>query len=204
MKPNSITRLIIFIATIALSSGCVYHKPEFTGQVLDKETKQPIKGAVVVAVYGKEMLGITGAGSLTKTINVREALTDKKGMFIIPSYTTIITPLSWSRKTTFIIFKPGYGAFPSLNVVLPTDQEAFFSEDFGREREIETMRKSAKNGPEFYHLKVPYGIVELSKVSTREERIRARMAADILGFDISESKLPLLLKTIQEERNNGY
>ena len=35
-----------------------YHKPEFHGKVIDAETKEPIEGAVVVAVYEKKSIGI--------------------------------------------------------------------------------------------------------------------------------------------------
>jgi hypothetical protein len=107
--------LFVFMACIAPTTGCfIYHKPEFTGQILDKETKQPIEGAVVMAVYNKQDMGL-GAGANTLPIDVQESLTNSEGEFRIPSYTTLIVPI-FSREyaTTFIIFKPGYGSLSGL------------------------------------------------------------------------------------------
>ena len=127
--------LILIIAITSFPSHAfvwmVYHKPAFKGKVIDAETKEPIEGAVVVAVYNKATIGL-GAGTLSSVINVREALTDKDGMFRIPSYTTMIQPFSWEISATFIIFKPGYGSFPNYRVKPPMELsnpaiEIFFS-----------------------------------------------------------------------------
>lgn len=101
---------LLALSLLLLQTGCVwmvYHKPAFEGQVLDEETKEPIEGAVVVAEYKKETFGWP-VGSTTSIINIRETLTDKQGRFRIPSYTTLIQPLSWSQRTFFTIYKPGY------------------------------------------------------------------------------------------------
>ncbi|MEK7846623.1 MAG: hypothetical protein AAB257_06635, partial [Nitrospinota bacterium] len=90
----------------------IYSKPEFKGKVIDAETKEPIEGAVVVAVYSKQAIRIEPE-SVGITIDVKESLTDKDGDFRIPSYITIIDPFAWSKPVTFIIFKPGYGSFPN-------------------------------------------------------------------------------------------
>src|SRR3989338_11661307 len=104
-----------------------YHKPAFKGKVIDAATKEPIEGAVVVVVYSKTAIGI--AESYSVTINVRETLTDKNGEFYIPSYTTIIQPLSWEEWASFIIFKPGYGSFPNWRVYPPMNLSLSVLED---------------------------------------------------------------------------
>lgn len=199
--------LIILILMIVITAPpshafiwMVYHKPAFKGKIIDAETKEPIEGAVVVAMYNKSTIGL-GAGTLSSIINVREAMTDKDGMFRIPSYTTVIQPFSWEISATFIIFKPGYGSFPNYHVSPPklgVNPEVFFSTGkIGEEGET--------GWEEFGRLtKVTFGIVELPKLKTREEREKARMAADIFGAEISTKDLPLLYKAINEERKSGF
>lgn len=45
--------LTFILNTNSYASWLIYHKPEFKGMVIDAETKEPIEGAVVVAVYYK-------------------------------------------------------------------------------------------------------------------------------------------------------
>lgn len=177
-----------------------YHKPAFKGKVIDAETKEPIEGAVVVAVYTKTSMGI--AESYSVTINVREALTDKNGEFYIPSYATIIQPLSWEDKATFIIFKPGYGSFPGYpqtpSGLKPIDHEIFFSKDtFGKEGELELWVKGEKK-PELKKFELTFGIVELPKLKTREERLKAEPG----HITDARDKTPILNKLIDEEDRN--
>ena len=93
---------------------------------------------------------------------MREALTDKNGEFYIPSYTTIIQPLSWETLVTFIIFKPGYGSFKPAygsfpeyqktpSGLRPMDEETFFSKGIGTEGELElwVAKDKEENGLDF-------------------------------------------------------
>ena len=175
----------------------IYHKPAFKGKVIDAETKEPIEGAVVVVVYHKTSMGI--AHSYSVIINVRETLTDKNGEFYITSYTTLIQPLSWENMANFIIFKPGYGNFPAYQKVpsgiKPKDEQTFFSRDVGKEGELE-MWVDGEKQPELKKIKVTFGIVELPKLKTREERLRA---ITFPSGDVGSKELPLLYKAINEE-----
>ena len=108
MRLIAITLLLLLFVSITpcSASWLLFHKPEFKGKIVDIETKEPIEGAVVVAIYRKQVIGV--GDSVTMDFDAREAVTDKDGSFRIPSYTTLIQPLSWSIPTEFIIFKPGY------------------------------------------------------------------------------------------------
>lgn len=172
-------RFLIFISLITLIAfqsstayafvWMIYHKPEFKGKVMDAETKEPIEGAVVVAVYNKSTIGL-GAGTISSVIEVKESLTDNEGMFQIPTYTTIIQPFSWEISATFIIFKSGYGSFPnyrtspSIKLSNPA-LEQFFSGEVGKEGVVRWHGELDK---------VTFGIVELPKLKTREERLKSR------------------------------
>lgn len=189
MKKRDLLLMFVLTAFIAPAAGCLYHKPEFSGQILDKETKQPIEGAVVVAVYNKENVGF-GAGANTDIITVQEALTNNNGKFHIPSYTTFLAPI-FTRESfaTFIIFKPGYASLSGINL------EEYFLNEKGSEREMtllyttQTIRFS------------PHGIVELPKIKTREERIKAMQDVSIPGPDIPSRKMQTLIKIYNEENN---
>jgi len=177
-----------------------YHKPEFKGRVIDAESKEPIYGAVVVAVYYKTMMGVPRRYS--DIIHFQEALTNKDGYFHIPPYTTLIQPLSWSNKVTFIIYKPGYGNFPeqqiSPNGLTMKNEEIIFSRDVGSQGILEMWTKG-ENGIVLKEITAIFGIVELPKLSTKEERINA-MIAGRPGI-LTTSEAPLYYKAINEERN---
>ncbi|MBI5674218.1 MAG: carboxypeptidase regulatory-like domain-containing protein [Nitrospirae bacterium] len=187
--------MVGLIATCSEAGWLTYHKPEFKGQVIDAETKQPIEGAVVVAVYNKATMGL-GAGSISSIINVQETLTDKDGLFIIPPYTTIIQPFSWEISASFIIFKPGYGTFPKQQKYPPglslPDQEIFFSTGVGAERSLK-----AYVGWRYEDRILKTGIVELPKLKTREERIKINVSP--VGEKSDWKKQKEFIKLIRQE-----
>ena len=192
MKTKYIVSSLIIFLIVALSATCmaswlIYHKPSFKGKVIDAESKEPIEGAVVVVVYTKHVYG--PAGGFGSVVKVREALTDKKGEFHFPSYTTAIHPFSREDFADFIVYKPGYGSFPKSQVSPPTfvDWEKFFSEDYGTTKDVQKRSKSAT---------VTFGVVELPRLKTRKERLRAIPAAPT---DFRSKELPLLFKAMNEE-----
>ncbi len=194
------TSFFLLFPVISYAGWIIYHKPAFKGKVIDAETKEPIEGAVVVVAYYKtSYMGIVESHSVV--INARETLTDKNGEFYIPSYTTIIQPLSSEDMANFIIFKPGYGNFPGYrhtpSGLRPMDQELFFSKKtFGKEGELELWRRGEKR-PELRKFKHTFGVVELPKLKTREERRKASMVG-VTGYGSKD--LPLLYKTLNEEQ----
>jgi hypothetical protein len=163
--------------------------------VIDAETKQPIEGAVVVAVYKKWEFGGPGGGN-TLPFDAEETLTDKNGEFYFPSYTTIIGPLSRTSRADFIIFKPGYRAISSTEGIegRRVSDEKYFAIDkdmVGKEGEIryiddwETLRT----------YKGPLGIVDLKRGEHDPS----------IPTDYRSDKLPLLFKALNEDRRSrGY
>ena len=193
----------LFVLLFASSAHAIwwmgYHKPAFTGRVIDAETIEPIEGAVVVAVYSKTSIGIAHSTSID--IKVKETLTGKDGEFYIPSYTTVIDPLSWEEWVTFIIYKPGYGSFPRHQKVpsgiSPADHETFFSKEMtGTEGKLELSRKGEK-GRFLKKITVTSGLVELSRVEGKRKRLRM-VPSRPTGF--GSKYLPRLYKTIDDER----
>ncbi len=195
--------IVLFASAPAHAFWLVYHKPAYNGRVIDAETKEPIEGAVVVVEYEKETVGVPEHYS--SVIEVKETLTDKNGEFHIPSYTTIIQPLSIEGWATFIIYKPGYASFPGyildqkyqvsapLKHNMPLDAiEEFFSRPLGETGEIKWDLGKAT---------VTFGVVELPKLQTRDER-RINISSVSPSPDEFLEKRKNLLRLINEEEES--
>lgn len=82
----------------------------FYGKVIDIDTKKPISGAVVLAVYYGTRYTIAGEDSYI--VDGRETLTDENGEFRLPRERRWFVKYRGYPKARLIIFKPGYGVFP--------------------------------------------------------------------------------------------
>ncbi len=167
--------------------------PEYRGKILDAETKEPIEGAVAVVYYDRDMLigGPGGPGSYI--FHAKERLTDEKGEFTFPSYTSLHL-ISEGGCASFIFFKPGYMASygPEVLENCYMTQDYFTTDEAGKIGEVR-----AKGGrPAIYQ--GPLGIVELRKAKTREEILMGSPGAPSSEF--RSNKLPLLFKAINEDR----
>ncbi|MBI5695883.1 MAG: hypothetical protein HZC51_09135 [Nitrospirae bacterium] len=98
------------------------------GRVVDAETKKPIEGAVVVAVFDK---GSIGLGEYVEQFHdAIETVTDKDGYWEMPRYHVIPVPFFREfRSPAFTIFKPGYGSYPH-DQVSPRYSPGFSARDF--------------------------------------------------------------------------
>ena len=155
-----------------------YYLPPFEGKVLDAETKQPISGAAVLAVYYGEYPSIAGAS--TYAIDAQETLTDEKGEFKIAEVKEWFgehpgTPV----EANLIIFKPGYGAFPRHSG----------SKAVGENKSWPPPKK--------------YIVYELTELKTMEERDDNLIFVKPIGLPYQ--KMKNLIKYINQERQAlGY
>ncbi len=84
-KPLLLAVALFSLTTLASCSPPWASKPidfELTGQVLDFDTKQPIEGAYVLAVYDQVDLGM--AGSARYCVKTKGMASDKEGRFHFP------------------------------------------------------------------------------------------------------------------------
>jgi len=156
--------LICLLSTASEAVWPVFYEPPFDGRILDVETKRPIEGAIVVAVYTTRSMG-AGSGQSLNVINIREAMTDKEGRFHIRSYTTILPqPFTRQDRPNFLIYKPGYAT-----VQLPLKKH--FTGKTPAERDLSPWHDPVLSGK--YKIKLRgAGIVELPRLSTKDERLR--------------------------------
>ncbi|MFI5376117.1 MAG: hypothetical protein ACHQ8D_15915 [Candidatus Rokuibacteriota bacterium] len=88
------------------------HRGPYRGQVLDAETKAPLAGAVVVALWLKDR--IYPFHITTERYAVRETVTDSEGQFLLEVKDIEEGAPTRVRRPEFLIFVPGYGVFPYL------------------------------------------------------------------------------------------
>ena len=119
MKILTVSLLSLII--ISSFSGCamVHRYGAFYGKVIDIETKEPLEGAAVLAIYYTESYG--PAGAHTHYLDAQEAVTDKGGEFRIKPLTakTFRVLHSFDPHVYFTIFNPGYGCYPWHKDVKP-------------------------------------------------------------------------------------
>jgi len=187
--------LILFCIFVFLCSSA--YAATFKGRVIDAETKEPIEGAVVVAKWLKERATIAGPSLELK--DVKEALTDKNGEWVIKGprgrsggdITTIFTFLTgiyYTKAPEFIIFKPGYCSWPA---------------GFG----IEVCKGKIKKEGDVKSAKGE--MVELPKLKNREDRLKSFSLGPIYPSSddpkiIKEflKKQLEFLRLVDEERRN--
>ena len=171
------------------AGGPIYSKPAFRGRIIDAETKEPIEGAVAVVLYNKEPLIGGPAGVSDYAFRAKEMLTDKKGEFYFPPYSSLLI-FTKGTGVDFIFYKPGYMANYG-----PTNLDAFLTEKYFSSDVIGKEAEIVKDYGRPASYKGPLGIVELKK---------GEHSPSTPG-DYRSDKLPLLYKAINEDRRNrGY
>jgi hypothetical protein len=201
--PLGVMILVGLCSLVYEKSWFFYYKPAFKGRMVDNETKQPIEGVVVVAIYGTSPWFCLGPGGCSGSIiHVRETLTDKNGEFYIPSYTAIIQPFDYEGDTDFIIYKPGYGSYDGLCEfnIFPFKYQGIVhcgpSWLFSQERTYGEKITLTEKGTT---ITFTFGEAELPRLKTKDERMRAFPS---LPTDYRKKDLPLLYKAINEDGKN--
>ena len=168
---------VIILALVSLlCSGMSFFRSNnlylacFEGKVIDSETKEPIEGAAVLAVYHGGSLSVAGSGYFP--VDAQETLTDENGLFRIPARTVKSDKASGTAPGNIVIFKPGYGTFPNHKR----------SEAVGENKSWPTAEK--------------YILYELPKLTMKEER-KSNLPP---RPDIPYSKMKYFVRLISEER----
>ena len=145
----------------------------YRGQVLDAETKAPLAGAVVVALWRRDR--VYPFHITTEHYAVKETITDSEGRFSLDAKDIEGGAPRRTRRPVFLIFLPGYGSFPRLQIS-PT---GFVGDAFERSGTT----------------------VELPRLEGREDRLRN--LETFSPHSLSETPhqdLPRLMRAVDEER----
>jgi len=170
---KNLTGLLLLVVALMLLPGCaITHKfGPYTGKVVDKETGEPIEGAVVFMQFYTGTIWNPGGRNLNYTDAV-EYLTDTKGEFNIPAQRIFVFHPgdTWDDDPSVIIFKPGYGTFP---------------------RHRGTVKKQASKG--WFPINEAIRI-ELPSLKTRAERVENLGNAWYFMDEIPCAKQSMILK----------
>ena len=110
---------LLFISVL----GCGVFHPllaggPYRGRVIDAETKQPLEGAVVLAIWETKTPGVAGYGY--SYLDSEEVLTDENGRFVVGRHPSKRVGCPASVYGPRIdIFYPGYGSYPIYHVNPP-------------------------------------------------------------------------------------
>ncbi len=148
------------------------HGP-YRGRVIDAETREPLAGAVVVAIW--ERVKVQLLHSSTVFYNTREVLTEASGEFVLHAEDVERGAPHQTLRPFFIIFFPGYGSYPGYQIA-PKGFLGGIFEDAG-------------------------ATVELPRLRTREER-REHLSS-ISPFRLSDAPfkdMPHFVRLVNSER----
>lgn len=112
---NKLSRKVLLIIIYVTIAGCTVSNEygPYRGKVVDAETGQPIKGAVVFVRFDTLDYGGLG-GTNSEYIDSVEVLTNENGEFSIPVHKIKAFKIlhRWDPYETGFIFQPGYGVYP--------------------------------------------------------------------------------------------
>jgi hypothetical protein len=116
-----LTRISMLLIFLFSAAGCaiVHTYGPYYGKVIDMETKEPLSGAAVLAIYETQNYG--PAGAIIHYLDAQETITNENGEFKIPRLTakTFRIGHTFEYYPRFTIFKPGYGYYPDHKDVTP-------------------------------------------------------------------------------------
>lgn len=156
------------------------------GQIVDKETGQPIEGVVVLAYWIQYTNTMAGWGG-PKYAGAEEVVTGPDGRFVIPAHSMVtVNPMQRIKGPELVIYKPGYGKW--------------------RFQGSDTWPKDAllaqEEGRKAWKLFTGAGVViELPRLGTKEERLEMLRALGWPGF-VPPDKARGLRQFEEQER--GY
>ncbi len=168
--------ILVLVASCGLFNQLLAGGP-YKGRVIDADTKKPLEGAVVLAVWQRVSPGIVQRAY--GFLDAEEVLTDNNGRFVVGkrSPTTWI-PGTWVYGPNITIFYPGYGFYPRYHVSPPMPL-----------RGTETMLEMMENKEVVF---------ELPRLKTIDERVKVQRG--VISSDVPDEKMPNLIRLLNFER----
>ena len=170
------------IGLLMVGPCCSLFNPAFAGgpykgRVIDAETKQPLEGAAVLAVWDRIIPTI--ADRVDVFLDAEEVLTDSNGRFVVGKHPPTTFGFGWAEGPRITIYHPGYDFYPNYHVSPP---KPFI----GSDELLERMEKAELT-------------FELPRL-TREERLYSILSGDVNDMDVPDEKKRNLLRLRNIER----
>jgi hypothetical protein len=169
--------LLAIVTGVLVMTGClpgrfVYGSGPYRGRVQDADTKRPLAGAAVVAVWIREGAALGPEGPSEAYFNALEVLTDAQGEFMMAAKTHF-TLVGRIRDPKFSVYSPGYVPFPHS----------------GTHPQGDAIKAA-------YHRRVFE--FRLPRVTTENEHSYADRPVRLGG--VPESKVPISFRLVNQER----
>lgn len=173
----------VAVALVLLQAPASADGP-WRGQIVDKETGQPLEDVVVLAYWIRLTGTIAGWGG-GKYEAAEDTVTGPDGRFVIPAHSkATLNPSQRIAGPELVIYKPGYGRWLFQGSdTWPKD--VLLAQEQGRR----AWKKFAGEGI----------VIELPPLKTREERLKM-LATLTWPPDIPHRKTALLREFVQQER----
>lgn len=161
-------------------------KGPWHGQIVDVETKKPVEGVVVLAVWNERygsVGGLAGGGYFDSS----EVVTGPDGKFMIRRPKRSFNPFTAIQGPEFYIFKPGYGQWRFAG------EEGWVNlwwEERDKRYEEAWRRFNSEGGV----------VLDMPPLKTREERVNFLRTLLTPSADVPPSNTPKFRDAIDDER----
>jgi hypothetical protein len=151
---TAIVAMVLMVSV--LSPACSLAAGPWKGQVVDGETRKPLEGVVVLALWFKRYPGLHGP-TIGQYYDSEEILTDADGRFKIASRWTLNPFVSYDEPELYLL-KSGYGRWQFR------DYDKYSKDTFEQQKQIRA---------EWEQLAGSGVVLELPKLKTRKEMLES-------------------------------
>jgi hypothetical protein len=175
------TMVVMVVMVSVLSPACSLAAGPWKGQVVDGETRKPLEGVVVLALWLKHYPGLHGP-TVGEYYDSAEVLTDADGRFKIESRWTLNPFVSYDKPELYLL-KSGYGRWQFR------DYDKYSKDTFEQQKQIKgEWEQLAGNGV----------VLELPLAKTREQKLESIRSLEPLH--VPSYRMPKYLAALNRER----
>ena len=180
---------VLFIALLMSGTTDAAFEPPgegpWRGTIVDAETKQPLEGVVVFALWN-ERYGSIGGYAGGGYFDSEEVVTGADGSFMIRRLKRSFNPFSIIQGPGFTIYKPGYGRWHFQG-----DEEWLTLRGDELNRSVSAMwqRFNSEGGV----------VIELTPLKTRDARMNFLRILSLPSMDTPANRFSKLLEAVNQE-----
>ena len=179
-----LTRGVLLALFMLLLAGSAQAAGPWKGQIVDRETGQPIPGAIVVAIWTVRSRGEVHPHD--EFHSAFEAVSDAEGKFVIPEQTAVPTqPLTAIAGPEIVIFKAGFGGWAFQGGPYYPLTEDHYVREQRTKRAWEAFEKDG-------------AVFELRSLTDRQQRLTRNGSAR--PRHVPDDRMPQLLEALDAER----